>query len=155
MAYVTAVAAKARVVCHPTPAPEYGTDVYLAQVQELPTGRFAATGYILSCQIKSTTTFQISNGSVIYDMEVDAFNKLATWRGGACILILLCLPAEHEDWLHLNESELVMRKCCYWARISGQPSANAASQRIVIPRSQLFTPEAVSDLLSAVERGEL
>jgi hypothetical protein len=155
VSYVTAIAAKAGVACRLTSAPEYGTDAHFVHVRKLPNGKYRDSGYILNCQIKATTTCEIANGNVVYDMEVDAFNKLAEWEGGCCILILLWLPKEPMDWLRINEDELIMKKCCYWQRITDPPSKNRSTQRICIPRAQVFTPQVVVDLLDQIRVGAI
>ena len=155
VSYVSAVAAKAGVACRLTTQPEYGTDAHLVKVIKLPNGKYRDTGYIINCQIKATTTSEVRGDNIIYDMDVDDYNKLAEWEGGLCILVLFCLPQDTEDWLSLNEHELVLKKCCYWKQIMDPPSKNNSSQRVFIPRCQVFTPETITDLLEKVSRGEL
>jgi hypothetical protein len=152
VSYVMAVAAKAGVVCRLTTHPEYGTDAHLVQVRRLCNGKYSDTGYIINCQIKATTTSQISGENVVYDMDVNDYNKLAEWEGGTCILVLFCLPQNSEDWLNLSEEELVLKRCCYWKRITDPPSSNDRSQRVFIPRSQILTPQTIVDLLDAIRQ---
>jgi hypothetical protein len=155
IAYVRAVTARAGAKLTLTGSPEYGTDVYIQKVAQLPNGKITETGHILPCQLKATTTCRVQDDYVIYDMEVDAYNKLAMWEGTACILVLLRLPKEFEDWLDLDEEHLLLKNCCYWMHITGPPSTNERSQRICIPRSQIFTPEAVLELLEKLKRGAI
>jgi hypothetical protein len=155
ISYVSAVAAKAGVACRPTSAPEYGTDIHLVKVKKLLNGTYTVTGYILNCQVKSTTTCEVNGNQIIYDMDAEDYNKLANWEGGVCILVLLCLPENSEDWLYICEDELVLKKCCYWKIISDPPTTNTSSKRVFIPRSQVFTPDIIVDLLEKIRRGEL
>jgi hypothetical protein len=155
IAYVSAVAARAGVACRPTTAPEYGTDVHIVKVKKLDNGKYVDTGYILNCQVKATSNFEIQGDNIAYDMDAEDFNKLATWEGGSCVLILFCLPKTSEEWLSVNEEELILKRCCYWAQISDPPTTNKSSRRITISRSQLFTPESVNYLLEKIRLGEL
>jgi hypothetical protein len=150
VSYVTAVAARAGVGCRLSDPPEYGTDAYLVRVKKLRSGKYCDTGHIISCQIKATTTSKRVDDNVVYDMEVDDYNKLAEWEGGVCILILFCLPEDPEEWLKLSEDELVLQKCCYWKQITDPPSQNKSKQRVYIPRSQVFTPQTIVALLEKV-----
>ena len=88
-------------------------------------------------------------------MDAEDFNKLATWEGGSCILILFCLPKTSEEWLFVNEEELILKRCCYWAKISDPPTTNKSSRRVNISRAQLFTPDSVNYLLEKIRLGEL
>jgi len=152
VSYVMAVAAKAGVACRLTTTPEYGVDAYLVRVRKLCNGKYRDTGHIISCQIKAATTSQIRGDDIVYDMDVNDYNKLAEWEGGTCILVLLCLPQNPEDWLNLSEEELVLRRCCYWKQITDSPSSNDRSQRVFIPRSQVLTPQTIVDLLEAIRQ---
>jgi len=154
-AYASAVAARAGATFTPK-NPEYGTDAFIQSVTRLPNGKYTGTGHLLLCQLKATTTGELSDDSVIYDMEVDAYNKLAAWEGStSCILVLFRLPQDPEEWLNLDEEQLLLKNCCYWVHITDPPSTNRQSQRIRIPRTQTFTPEAVTELLEKVKLGEL
>ena len=156
VAYVIAVAARAGVCFNPTEGPEYGVDGHLRKVSLLNNGKYAPTGHILSCQLKATTTCQLDDDFVVYDMDVEDYNKLARWEGSSpCILVLLRLPEDFGDWVDLNEERLLLRKCCYWAHITDPPSGNRRSHRLRIPRAQRFTPKAVQDLLERIKRGQL
>jgi hypothetical protein len=154
--YAMAIAARAGVSFNPKGIPEYGTDAYFAHVNMLKDGSFSDTGYILNCQLKSTTDYSINNGEVIYDIESEAYNKLVTWEGTTpIILVLLCLPKEIKEWMEFDESQLILRKCCYWMIVTGEPTTNSSSIRIRIPRGQCFTPEALLELFVKIRLGEI
>jgi hypothetical protein len=153
-AYVTAVVARAGARFEESRPPEYGNDGYIQVVTQLANGKYMPTGYSFWVQIKATTTCQLENEHVVYDMEVDAYNKLAEWQGTSfCLLVLLRLPKDKDYWLALDEEQLLMQNCCYWAHIDGPRSHHARSQRIRIPRNQLFTPQAIHDMLEKVKLG--
>lgn len=154
-AYASAVAARAGATFQPK-HPEYGDDAFIQEVRRLPNGKYQATGWGFWCQLKATTTSELKDDHVVYDMEVEAYNKLARWRGAApCILVLFRLPKNPDEWLTLDEEQLLLKRCCYWMHITGPPSTNEFSQRIRIPRTQMFTPEAVAELLEKVKREEI
>lgn len=154
-AYVHAVVAKAGAATA-RPDPDVGEDLSISLVQRLPNGKYMPTGFLFHCQLKATTTSELDNNYVIYDMEADAYNKLATWEGTApCILILFRLPEEDCSWLALNEEQFLMKNCCYWYHITDPPTQNSSKKRIKIPRTQIFTPEVVEDLLQRVRQGKI
>ena len=92
---------------------------------------------------------------VIYDMDAEAFNKIVTYEGGVCILILCCLPKNPAEWLLLSEEQLILRRCCYWTQLGEEPTTNVSTRRISLPRAQLFTPQAVQELLERRRQGTL
>ncbi len=155
IAYVSAVAARAGVGCRITSVPEYGTDLYLVNI-DLIKGKYVDTGWILNCQVKSTSTWELQSNQIAYDMDAGDYNKLAEWSGSApCILVLFCLPDGSDEWLTVGEGELILKRCCYWTKISDQPTANKSKKRVFIPRSQLLTPDTVTNLLGLVRQGQL
>ena len=154
LSYVSAIVARAGAACRPVPSPEYGTDAYIIKINKLPNGKVVETGVIIPCQIKSTTKCEFNDDSVIYDMEVDSYNKLIEWEGIDVLLIVFCLPKNDDEWVSIDENQLVMKNCSYWIHLSGTPSPNKSSQRIFIPRSQIFTPESVKVLLERVRENK-
>jgi len=148
-AYVQAVAAHAGAAL--AIPQDYGDDGHIQYVKKVGT-RYRATGFILHCQIKATTNWSYHGEEVIYDIDAEAYNKLAEWEGQPCILVLFCMPRNPDDWLQLTGDQLILRHCCYWSHILGKPTANTSRIRIRIPRSQLFTPEVVQDLLAKIRR---
>lgn len=153
VAYISAVAAKAGIKLFGEGKNEYGIDVYMQAIRELPNGTFTECGHILQCQIKSTTNSIIKNKSIVYDMKVEDYNKLVMVDTLPRILLLYRLPMHDEKWLSLDEEKLLLQHCCYWAHIVGPPSKNKSSRRISIPRTQIFTPESARDLLIKLEQG--
>ncbi len=134
---------------------EYGTDAFIQGVRVLPNGTYMPMGQPIACQLKATTTSVLEPDDVVYDMKVEAYNKLARWDGATpIILILFRLPEDPGEWLALDEDQLLLKKCCYWAHINDPPSDNMSSVRIRIPRTQAFTPDAVMELLRKVKSGE-
>ncbi len=150
VAYVRAVVARAGALYLSSDGTEYGTDAIVQKVKLLPNGRYTGTGWSFRCQLKATTTWEESGQYILYDLDVDAYNKLVEWEGNSCILIVLRLPQNQDEWLTLDENSLKLRNCCYWAHLTGAPSANRSTVRISIPRNQLFSPEAVNTLLDSI-----
>lgn len=155
VAYLTAVAARAGVACHFPGGTEYGTDALINAVVELPGGKLNDTGVILPVQLKATTAWEHKNGLIVYEMEVPAYNKIVTRGGTPCILILLCLPAEQNEWLYHDDQQFLLKKCCYWERLCGQPSTNSRTKTIHIKDDQLLTTGALLDLLTRADEGKL
>ena len=151
-AYVSAVVARAGLKIVGLFQREYGVDAYIQGFKQLLNGETTESGPILECQLKSTTTSTMRNGKIIYDMEVNAYNKLVSVDGR--ILLLYCMPDNINHWLEVNEEKLVLKTCCYWDYIAGDWSNNRSKKRIFVPNNQLFTPESAIELMRKLRLGE-
>lgn len=136
---------------------DYGVDGSFDEVV-VRQNRRVESGFSLSFQLKASTLWQLDSMHVIYDLEVKTYNDLILRRSiktaTPCILILLALPADSNDWLICDESELRLKGTCYWEYLSGNSSANRSSVRIRIPRSQRLTPESLITLMQNVKTGD-
>ncbi len=109
------------------------------------------TGSILDCQLKSTINWSEDDVNIIYDMEADAYNKIILQNQRSSIptyLILLCLPKEQINWISFTTDQLILRKCCFYQYISGDFTENTDSIRVRIPKTNLFNPEKILQLIS-------
>ena len=103
------------------------------------------------------TRWILEKDALVYDLEAKAYDKLIQRYNGSttpCILVVLCLPKDHKDWLVLDEEHLLLRRCCYWDYITGPSKQNVSSVRIRISRKQLFTPECVEELVAQILEGD-
>ena len=75
----------------------------------------------------------------------------------AKILVIILLPDNPEEWVNQSEKELCLRRCGYWLSLKGQPETqNAQSVTVYLPRQQLFTVDAVKDIMEQIEaRGQV
>lgn len=107
------------------------------------------SGFAVDYQAKATVNWELVGDNIVYDLEADTNNNFAS-RGSAeatMILILLCLPKERNYWHSTSCNETVLRHCCYWHAISGEPTLNTAKKRIFIPAEQLLTPTSLNQIL--------
>jgi Domain of unknown function (DUF4365) len=135
---------------------DYGVDGSFDEVA-VRQNRRVESGFSLSFQLKASTQWQLDATQVVYDLEVKTYNDLIlrrSVRATPCILILLALPADVEQWLICEESELRLQGTCYWEYLNGSLSENRASVRIRIPRSQRLTPESLITLIENVKTGK-
>ena len=70
------------------------------------------------------------------------------------ILVVVLVPDRVDDWLAQSEEELALRRCGYWVSLRGMPGTNnSTSVTIDIPRSQMFTPAVLRDIMERVGNG--
>jgi hypothetical protein len=160
-AYVCALASQARLNLRMDAlAPDeydYGLDGHFSLLT-LRKGKPVPTGCELHYQLKATTEWKDRKEAVEYRIQKAAFNKMAYQNSRDFIPILLflfCLPPGRSDWASFDAMELTIRKCCYWFHVGDQPlPSDKGRHRLLIPKENLLTPEAVGMLLGKVERRE-
>lgn len=93
---------------------------------------------------------------IIYNLEAKTYNDLIEMgANGAvpCILILLTLPKNQEQWLECVETRVIIGGGCYWYYPTGSRTQNEVGKTIYIPQQNLLTPESAIALLDKVKAG--
>jgi hypothetical protein len=151
MAYIRAIAAKAGVNIY-RPEYDFGVDMSFGKVVQRDGRRCADTSSMpVPFQIKASKVWELRGDTIIYDLEVKNYNDLV--NSTILVLILMCLPSTSDEWLRQDEECLSLHKCCYyWRPSSGQAETlNSEKKRIYIPRSQIFTVDALTMLMDEVQ----
>lgn len=158
VAYVQAVAAAARVEANFATAHDYGIDGNFRQIVARG-GRRVATGFPLDFQLKASKNWSETTGIVKYNLEAKNYNDMAERNAqpGAVplVLILLCLPQSVEEWVQISPEQMILKRCCFWYRLTGALTDNKEKKVVAIPTSQLLDPQAVTTLLERTQKGEL
>src|SRR5689334_16289083 len=103
-AYVQAVVAQAGINFY-TPSKDFGVDMYLSKIEERGGNRYTDTlDDPIPIQIKASTRWEIQDDHIVYDLEAKTYNDVVRSRN--CVLILMCLPPDPNEWLHLDEDRL-------------------------------------------------
>jgi hypothetical protein len=147
-AYVRAIAAQAGAVCS-EPEQDFGIDLCLRSVRGRGR-RITDAGGQFDVQVKSTTRANVTEDEVRYDLSVKNYDDLRA-PGDNCprILVVLVLPDDEAQWLSQSVEELVLRHCAYWISLEGYPpTAATTTTRIAIPRTAVFSAEAVRAILA-------
>jgi hypothetical protein len=158
-AYLHAVATRAGFGCSFTPRhlDDAGVD---AQVHE--EGRFLAAdsiyaSFILHVQLKATRLAPVEQaGRFSHSLRLHEYNRLRdTHVGVRRILAVLYLPPDPTDWLRHSEDALIARRCAYWVSLRGAPaSSNEVSQTVYVPRAQMLSVTALTDIMTRCSREE-
>ena len=147
-AYVRAIAAQAGTICS-EPEQDFGIDLCVRAVRDRGARVTDVSGQF-DVQVKSTTRANVTESEVRYDLEVKNYDDLRE-PGDNCprILVVLVLPEEEAQWLSQSVEELILRHCAYWISLEGYPATAATTTlRIAIPRSAVFSVEAVRGILA-------
>lgn len=156
VSYVSAIVAKAGASLDIV-SKDFGVDVSIRRIDTFD-GKLVDMGAAFDCQLKATTNWVYRDGKIVYDIEADVYNKLIYRNKNSitpCILVLLCLPKEEENWLTISVDKLILRKCCYYDFIKGEPTLNRNSIRIRIPERNLFSPKEVNELIKKSVKGDI
>jgi hypothetical protein len=152
--YITAVAARCGMGWS-VPHPDYGIDLTLNDIASYG-GWLGESGYKLDVQGKSATRAHVTATHVKHDLERRTYDLLRqNALGTPRILVVLVLPQDEALWLAQTEQELTLRHCAYWVSLRGSPpSTNRRSVRVEVPRANIFSVEALQNLMRRIKRGE-
>jgi hypothetical protein len=115
-----------------------------------------STHFWRDCQVtpcfpreRGTSSPTVEADHVLFDLDVATYNVLRTTVVQAPqLLVLLLLPDDSLQWLAGDELSLAFRKCAYWLNLYGEPeTTNSTSIRVRLPRTQMFHPTALADLM--------
>lgn len=155
-AHVTAIAGMAGAALGLNHLHDYGVDGQFEPIVERKVSakktRKVISGFPLPFQAKATINWTLKDNKIIYDLESKSYNDivLRTEAEATLLLVLLCLPKNKVDWHDVSSTGTMLRNCCYWQVIRGQPVINEKStKRVFIPDVQLLTPSSLNDLLEA------
>jgi hypothetical protein len=146
-AYVQTVAAMAGVGTS-KPEPDYGIDLLLREIAVVD-GHHQDTSVQIDLQLRATTRASMTETALVYDLDVNTYNKLRIFSAGAPrILIVLVMPEAEGEWLSQLPDQLAIRHCAYWLSLEGAPPSIASrSVRVTIPMENVFSPESVRTLM--------
>jgi hypothetical protein len=113
------------------------------------------SGYRIDVQARSTTLARLDVKYIRYDLDVATYETLRYPEAGCPrLLVVLVLPENESDWVVQSEQEMVLRHAAYWASLKGEKARNnRRSVRVAIPRVNLFTAEALRNLMSRIKAG--
>jgi hypothetical protein len=150
LAYVHALTGKAGVSLSAHRTHDYGIDGTFRSIKVVG-NRHVETGFAVDFQMKATTTWEHKESNVVYDLEAKTYNDLVQRDAEAtpCILILLCLPPNQDEWVDTNETRMVLKHCCYWTGLQGPATTNTATKRIFVPRANTLTSAVIAQILES------
>lgn len=109
----------------------------------------------LDVQLKCTAA-PLPNGSHIsYGLKLKNYDDLRPENVLVPrILVVVFVPDDIESWLEQSEEKLSMKYCGYWASLRGMKEVeNKARVTVRLPRSNLFTVDALSSIMEGVGNG--
>jgi Domain of unknown function (DUF4365) len=157
-AYLHAVAARAGCACEVALRHSNGMGVDARLVIK---GDFAPspalTRFDLAIQLKATSQpLAVVEGRYAFRLAVEEYDKLRDITSeSALLLVVLQLPDDPVEWLICSPEALTLKRCAHWVSLFGGPaSANTTSQTVYLPQANLFSAEALRQLLIRLARKE-
>ncbi len=145
-AYIAALAAHAGYTCQRGPQPD------VASVDAtIRSGDASCTQF--DVQLKATSAPSRGTDGLRFRLSRKNYNDLVADRTTPLLLIVLELPAADADWLECTVEHLTMRRCGWWASLSGRAPTDGETTTIVIPEAQRIGASGMAPLM-AVARGE-
>src|SRR5215475_7839335 len=124
-AYVAAVAAGAGYVTASMDFDRDGVDVQIRAGGEMRPS--------LDIQLKATINLGEPTDNVFrFPLKRRNYNLLRAETMIPRILVVLDLPRNEADWLHVAPDQLIMRRCAYWADLVGMPETDN-KESVTIP----------------------
>jgi hypothetical protein len=132
---------------------DYGIDLTLHDIRRRKQRRFES-GFKVDIQAKSTIQGDSRNESIAYDLDVKTYDDLwDTEVGCPRILVVMLLPTDEMQWTYQSEEHLMLRHAAYWMSLKGMIEVrNQRSTRLAIPRTNLFSVEALTSIMDHVRR---
>ena len=126
-------------------------------------GRFLAENSIfasfdLFVQLKATSRIPLErDGKWSFSLPIKQYDKLRSDRiTSPRILVLLILPEDPNEWLIHTEDGLIAKRCAYWVSLRGfRASDNQSTQTIYLPKTQVFSPSRLRELMTRFSRREV
>jgi len=111
----------------------------------------------LKIQLKATSIPPvIRDGHLSYFVkDVDRYNDLRkdTLQVHR-LLVVLFLPENMENWLAVDDEQLLLKKCAYWVSLRGAPEPKDTGKTIHIPQRQRFDPANLRHIFTTISRSE-
>jgi uncharacterized protein DUF4365 len=152
-AYVQAIAAYAGATIAVSRA-DYGIDgtlhhIVRAKREKSPGYKFIPEGFPVEFQLKGTTVAVFRDDCVIYDLSVRNYNLIVERPTVAVplFLFLVCFGRDENNWIALNNEQLVLKASAFWWKQAAEPTKNTSTIRIEIPIASRLTSSAIQDMI--------
>ncbi len=112
----------------------------------------------LEVQLKCTAAATLNSDSISFALKPKTYDDLRVEQVDLTvprILVVVLVPDDIEFWLEQSEEKLTMRRCGYWKSLRGMEEVeNTSSVTVRLPRSNLFTADALSSIMQGIGNGD-
>lgn len=154
-AYIAAVAARCGYALGTWSQDQGGLDITIGASSVVGSGHLAAPK--IDLQLKCTADLRrVKERHVSWQFDTAAkHDRLVCPRSIPMLLVVMILPKNPEKWLVHSVDKLVMRRCAFYKKMTHLPKATVARPTVQVPFENLFSPQALQQLMEQVSKGEL
>src|SRR5690606_17055731 len=93
---------------------------------------------------------------IAWPLKLKHYDALRADAQAPHLLVVLLLPKDLENSVEHSAEQLVLRRCAYWVTMTGMaPASSKTSTTVQLPKTQLFSPDALTKILGSVSEGQL
>jgi Domain of unknown function (DUF4365) len=113
--------------------------------------KFIPEGFSVEFQLKGTTGATVGRDYVAYDLNVRNYDLIVgrSPMATALYLFLVCFGPDMNDWIAMEQEQLILRASAYWWTQSAASTENTSTARVHIPVGNRLTSRSVEDMLEA------
>ena len=99
-------------------------------------------------QLKCTAEPLPAKGDLKFPLKLKNYEDLARPTIMPRILVVLFVPEDCENWMEISPERAILKHAAWWLSLEGAADTdNGTSVTLTIPRTNLFTPDVLIDLL--------
>ena len=109
----------------------------------------------LDAQLKCTYQEVVGETTVAFELKIKNYDELRAENILVPrLLIVVAVPRDRREWMVHQEEQLLLRRCGWWFSLRGFPtSKNEKTVTVSIPRSQVFSPDQLTNIMSRIASG--
>jgi len=110
---------------------------------------------VMQIQLKATSQTANSGVGFSFPLPIKNYNELRARSQAPRLLVVFLMPEDPKHWLTVDADTLIARRCAYWCNLKGEPEVdNETSRSVRIPSRNIFSPEALTALMTRISRQE-
>ena len=111
-------------------------------------GRRGGLAEKVDIQLKCTAAPLPDDGDLKFPLKIKNYQDLSRQSIMPRILVVLYVPDECRNWMEISPQRAILKHAAWWLSLENAPATdNDANVTVTIPRSNLFTPDVLIDLL--------
>ena len=110
----------------------------------------------IDLQLKATVNLIDDGRRFRFRLPRRNYDLLRTQVQTPRLLVVLDLPKQQSRWLTITTEKLVLRRCAYWANLTGRtPTANRNSITVSLEKKNIFNVDGLRGLMERSRTGTI
>jgi Domain of unknown function (DUF4365) len=106
-------------------------------------------------QLKATSSPDWDGDELKFQLKAKNHNDMVMRRQVPLLLAVMVLPDNPTDWLVVDDTQLAMKRCVWWASLIGRPPTEQGSVQVRLQKTDVLTSDALKDLIGLSEDNKL